>query len=113
MTGFCIFLGNSLIFWKSKKQSNVSKSLAEAENYALAHIAPSIVELRWLLADIDVFLSAPTPLYYDSFNASQIAQNDIFHERTKHVETDCHFVCQYIRDHTIILHDISFCGSTI
>ena len=43
VTGFCVFLGSSLIAWKSKKQSGVSRSSTEAELRAMATTAEEII----------------------------------------------------------------------
>lgn len=54
----------------------------------------TIVWLRGLLSELGFPPTDPTPLHGDNTSAIQIAANPIYHERTKHIEVDCH----YIRD---------------
>ncbi|KAF5935507.1 hypothetical protein HYC85_026636 [Camellia sinensis] len=56
-TGFCFFLGDSLISWHSKKQSLTAHSSTEAEYRALADTTQELLCLRWLLADIERFVT--------------------------------------------------------
>ncbi|KAL5577100.1 hypothetical protein UlMin_018799 [Ulmus minor] len=87
----------------SKKQTVVSQSSTEAEYRAMASTTKEIVWLRWLLADMGVSLSHPTPMYCDNKSAIQIAHNSVFHERTKHIEIDCHLTRHHLKHDTITL----------
>ena len=92
VSGFVIFLGNTLISWKSKKQTTVSLSSAEAEYRSLRRL---IAELSWLsrlLHELTITSITPIPVKCDNLAAIYIARNPVFHERTKHIEIDCHFV---------------------
>lgn len=56
-----------------------------------------VAELTWLtrlLADLSISPVMPVPILSDSQSVIHIARNPVFHERTKHVELDCHFVRQ-------------------
>lgn len=91
-TGFTMFVGSSLVSWRSKKQPTVSRSFAEAEYRALALATCEMMWLAQLLRDLRIY-RLPTPvLYSDSTAAIYIATNPVFHERTKHIELDCHTV---------------------
>ncbi|WJZ96898.1 hypothetical protein VitviT2T_015544 [Vitis vinifera] len=90
--GYCFLLGSSLISWRSKKQTFVARSSTEAEYRALADTTSELLWLRWLLKDLGVSTFSATPLYCDKQSAIHIAHNDVFHERTKHIEIDCHFI---------------------
>ncbi|XP_047314478.1 uncharacterized mitochondrial protein AtMg00810-like [Impatiens glandulifera] len=89
-TGYSFFLGTSLISRRSKKQTVVSRSSTEFEYRALADTTSNLLWLQWVLQDMDVPSSAAIPLFYDNNSVMQIAHNDVFHERTKHIERDCH-----------------------
>ncbi|PON97249.1 hypothetical protein TorRG33x02_070050 [Trema orientale] len=76
----------------------------------MASTTCEIVWLRWLHVDMGVFFSRPTPLYYNNKSVIQISHNSVFHERTKHIEIDCHIVRHYYQISTLIL---PFVSSTI
>lgn len=106
VTRFLVKFGESLISWKSKKQQTVSRSSAEAEYRNLATTTSEITWLLELFTELDMFIKQPVDVYYDSKAAIQIAANPIFHEHTKHIEIDCHFIRDKIKAGIVQTHHI-------
>lgn len=96
LTGYFVFLGKSPIAWKTKKQHTVSRSSAKAEYRSMATTCCELKWLKGLLAFLGVLHKEPMSLLCDSQATIHIAANPVFHERTKHIEIDCHFVCDEI-----------------
>ncbi|XP_028783984.1 uncharacterized protein LOC114740035 [Neltuma alba] len=106
VTGFLIKFGGSLVCWKCKKQSTVSISSAEAEYRALRMAAAEITWLVGLIKELQVHGVEPVKVHCDSQSAIHIASNPVFHERTKHIEIDCHFVREKLLAGMIIFRHV-------
>jgi len=97
ITGYMITYGSSLISWKSKKQDTISRSPTEAKYKSLASTVAEIVWLVGLFKELGVKMKLHVPVYSDSKFAIQIAANPVFHERTKHIDIDCHFIREKVQ----------------
>jgi hypothetical protein len=92
LSAYCVFLGVSLITWKTKKQVAVSHSSAEAKLCAMALVTAEVTWLPWLLEDFGVSVSMSTPLLSESTGAIRIARDPVKHELTKHIGINAHFM---------------------
>ena len=91
-SGYCVYLGDNLISWSSKRQTTVSRSSAEAEYRAVAHVVAECCWLRQLLQELHVPLASATVVYCDNVSVVYMTTNPVHHRRTKHIEIDIHFV---------------------
>uniref|UniRef100_A0A1S4BPR5 Uncharacterized mitochondrial protein AtMg00810-like n=1 Tax=Nicotiana tabacum TaxID=4097 RepID=A0A1S4BPR5_TOBAC len=101
---FYITLGGSPISWKSKRQPIVSLSSVEAKYMALRKVVAEVSWLVRILGDLSLHISAPVPIYCNNIAALHIAKNPVFHERTKHIEINCHYVRESLNFGLISLH---------
>jgi hypothetical protein len=102
LSTYCVLLGSSLIAWKTKKQTVVSRSSAKAELRSLACVTAEVTWLRWLLADFGVAISS-THVQCDSTGAISIAQDPVKHEITKHVGVGCFYVRSAVQAKMVVL----------
>ncbi|KAM7516034.1 hypothetical protein LguiA_005617 [Lonicera macranthoides] len=91
-SGYCTFLWGNLVTWRSKKQSVIIRSSAEAEFRSMAQGVCEVLWLQRVLEELRRPISLPMKLYCDNKVAISIAHNLVLHDRTKHVEIDRHFI---------------------
>ena len=86
---FCI--GN-LVSWQSRKQSVVTRSSVEVEFRAMVHVICEGMWLKRLLEELKIPTKRTMKMFCDNQATISIAKNTVHHDRTKHVEINCHFI---------------------
>ncbi|GKC65868.1 ribonuclease H-like domain-containing protein [Tanacetum coccineum] len=78
-SGYCVFLGDNLLTWSSKRQDTLSRSSAEAEYRGVAN---AIAETSWicnLLCELHTPLFTATLVYCDNVSAVYMSANPVQH----------------------------------
>lgn len=105
-TGYFVRMGMSPISWKTKEQPTVARSFVEAEYRSMIAVTSKLKWLAMLMRDLGAPIASPIRLFCDSQSAIHIASNPVFHERTKHIEVDCHFVHDAVQSGALVLQHV-------
>lgn len=95
-SGYCSFIWGNIVTWRSKKQSVVARSSAEAELRAMCNGICDGIWLLRMLKELKIYNSGNMNLFCDNKAAIEISRNPVHHDRTKHVEIDRHFIVEKI-----------------
>jgi ribonuclease HI len=101
-SGYVVRIGQSTVMWSTKKQKTVSLSSAEAEYMALSTAVQEVMWLRRFLCEmLDVSgmsVRVCMSVFVDNQAALHISKNDVYHDRTKHIDIRYHFVREAVKD---------------
>lgn len=106
MGGYCVYLGNNVISWSSKKQQIISKSITESEYRALALAISEMLWISYLLKELQVQLLQTPVLNYNNRSAEALASNPKYHSKTKHIELDLHFVREHVTQKQLEIYHV-------
>jgi hypothetical protein len=98
VSGYCYIFCGATISWASKKQPTIALSSTEAEYMAMTHAGKEAIFLQNLYGDVGIPIQLPLYLLVDNQSAIHIAENPIFHARTKHIEVRHHWIREKIED---------------
>ena len=91
-SGYLFQICGGAVSWRSKKQSSVALSTAEAEYIALASTAQEAVWLRQLTTELGSGSTEATTIYEDNQAAISMSKNPQYHGRAKHISIKYHFI---------------------
>nr|XP_020199039.1 uncharacterized mitochondrial protein AtMg00810-like [Aegilops tauschii subsp. strangulata] len=76
-SGYCVFFGDSLISWSSKRQPTVSRSSAVAEYRAVAYVVAETCWLHQLLGELRVTIPKAMVVFCDNVSATYLAASPV------------------------------------
>ncbi|GJZ09020.1 ribonuclease H-like domain-containing protein [Tanacetum coccineum] len=104
-SGYCVFLGNNLLSWSSKRQSSLSQSSVEAKYRGVANVVAQTCWLRNLLRELHTHLSSATLVYCDNVSAVYLSYISVQHCHTpsmaKTWDATIPFIAQDTRSYTL------------
>ena len=107
VSGTLVELNGDIISWMSKGQTGVAGSTCEAEYVAMYKCRQDILFIRNVLKSIGVIVEQKSRLFCDNRAALIIAEANVNHDRTKHIDIKYHAIRDDIRKEIIKVEWIS------
>lgn len=104
---FVFMLGGCPVSWESRKQRKVALSSTEAEYMALTESAKEAIYLKKFLEELGLREVAKATMFCDNLGAIKLAENPVFHGRSKHIDIRHHFVWDVMKNGTFSLKHMS------
>jgi hypothetical protein len=99
--GYCFMLGHCVINFISCKQCFITLSSTKFEYMALSHASTKVIWLHWLLDSLYCPQTTTIIIFSNNQSAIQLAKNPKFHEWSKHIDIQVHFICEQIQANII------------
>ena len=96
-TGFIFSLYGGPISWRSILQPITALSTTEAEYIRLTEATKEVIWLKGLLTEMGLTQEA-IRVHCDSQSALLLAQNSVYHARTKHIDIRYHQIRELVED---------------
>lgn len=105
--GFVFTFKGGPVAWKSKKQSVVAKSTAEAEYIALSFCASEALWVRNFFSEIKrPFGDSPITIHVDNQSAIDLAKDPVHLSKTKHIDIHVHHVRDEVAKGRILVEHV-------
>ena len=85
VAGYALYFMDTLISWKSKTQSHVTLSSAEAEYVSVSELVKEVLFVLQLLELIEIQVVLPIKIFIDNIGAIYMARNNASGPGTRHV----------------------------
>jgi hypothetical protein len=91
LTGYVFTIGGCAVSWKESLQATVALSTTEVEYMAIFEACKEAISLRGLYNEL-CGDSSCTTIFCDSQSAICLTKDQMFYERTKHIDIRYHFI---------------------
>ncbi|KAG8501303.1 hypothetical protein CXB51_003446 [Gossypium anomalum] len=106
LTGYVFTIGGCAINRKATLQTTVALSTTEAEYMAITEACKEAIWLKGLFSELNEDLQIST-VFCDNQSVIFLTKDQMFHERTKHIDVRYHFVRDIIARGDIVVSKIS------
>jgi hypothetical protein len=104
-TGYVLRLVNGPISWVSRLQSTVASSVGEAEYMSGYDLVQAVTWTEGVCQELGIYhlKNGPIQCFMDNKSAIALANNPVFHKRTKHIRIKYHWLRQKVAEGLVTL----------